>query len=149
MAENGIIIKSKERKTNLIGYGKARKEEFSMKFGHFDDTNKEYVIEKYATPLPWINYLGSDSFFTLLSNTAGGYSFYKDAKLRRITRYRYNNLPLDQDGFHIYIRDGQTVWNPGWQPVQCELDSYQCRQQILLAYQRPVMDVLCMACWLW
>ena len=98
-----------------------------MKFGHFDDTKKEYVIEKYATPLPWINYLGSDSFFTLLSNTAGGYSFYKDAKLRRITRYRYNNLPLDQDGFHIYIKDGETVWNPGWQPVQCELDSYQCR----------------------
>ncbi|MBO4218114.1 MAG: hypothetical protein J5887_01210 [Erysipelotrichaceae bacterium] len=98
-----------------------------MKFGHFDDTNKEYVIEKYATPLPWINYLGSDSFFTLLSNTAGGYSFYKDAKLRRITRYRYNNLPLDQDGFHIYIKDDQTIWNPGWQPVQCQLDGYECR----------------------
>lgn len=74
-----------------------------MKYGYFDDKNKEYVITKYETPLPWINYLGSDEFFTLLSNTAGGYSFYKDAKLRRITRYRYNNLPLDQDGFHIYI----------------------------------------------
>ena len=98
-----------------------------MKFGHFDDLRKEYVIEKYATPLPWINYLGSDSFFTLLSNTAGGYSFYKDAKLRRITRYRYNNLPLDQDGFHIYVKDSDTVWNPGWQPVQTELDEYECR----------------------
>jgi cellobiose phosphorylase len=98
-----------------------------MKFGHFDDQKKEYVIEKYATPLPWINYLGSDSFFTLLSNTAGGYSFYKDARLRRVTRYRYNNLPLDQDGFHIYIKDGESIWNPGWQPVQSELDSYQCR----------------------
>ena len=98
-----------------------------MKFGHFDDLNKEYVIEKYETPLPWINYLGSDSFFTLLSNTAGGYAFYKDARLRRITRYRYNNLPLDQDGFHIYVKDGDTIWNPGWQPVQTALDEYECR----------------------
>ena len=98
-----------------------------MKFGHFDDLNKEYVIEKYETPLPWINYLGSDNFFTLLSNTAGGYAFYKDARLRRITRYRYNNLPLDSDGFHIYVKDGESIWNPGWQPVQCELDEYTCR----------------------
>ena len=98
-----------------------------MKFGHFDDLNKEYVIEKYATPLPWINYLGSDSFFALLSNTAGGYAFYKDARLRRLTRYRYNNLPLDQDGFHIYVKDNDIIWNPGWQPVQTELDSYECR----------------------
>ena len=98
-----------------------------MKYGHFDDLNREYIITDYRTPLPWINYLGSDSFFTLLSNTAGGYCFYKDARLRRITRYRYNNLPLDQDGFHLYIKDGETLWNPGWQPVQTELDSYICR----------------------
>ena len=98
-----------------------------MKYGHFDDKKKEYVIERYDTPLPWINYLGSDEFFTLLSNTAGGYSFYKDAKLRRLTRYRYNNLPLDSDGFHFYIKEGIDIWNPGWQPVQKELDSYECR----------------------
>ena len=98
-----------------------------MKYGHFDDKNREYVITDYNTPLPWINYLGSDSFFTLLSNTAGGYSFYKDAKLRRITRYRYNNLPLDQEGFHIYIKDKKTIWNPGWQPTRTKLDHYECR----------------------
>ncbi|MBQ6478989.1 MAG: hypothetical protein IJI44_06440 [Erysipelotrichaceae bacterium] len=98
-----------------------------MKFGYFDDKNREYVINKWETPLPWINYLGSDDFFALLSNTAGGYAFYKDARLRRLTRYRYNNLPLDQDGFHIYIKDNKTVWNPGWQPVKTKLDSYQCR----------------------
>ncbi|MBE5901056.1 MAG: glycosyl transferase [Lachnospiraceae bacterium] len=98
-----------------------------MQFGHFDDNNREYVIERYDTPLPWINYLGSDDFFTLLSNTAGGYSFYKDAKLRRITRYRYNNTPLDSDGFHFYIKDEDLIWNPGWQPVKTTLDSYECR----------------------
>ena len=98
-----------------------------MKFGHFDDQKKEYVITNYETPLPWINYLGSDEFFALLSNTAGGYAFYKDAKLRRLTRYRYNNLPLDQDGFHIYIKDKNTIWNPGWQPTRTKLDSYECR----------------------
>ncbi len=97
-----------------------------MQYGHFDDLKKEYVITNYETPLPWINYLGSDSFFTLLSNTAGGYAFYKDARLRRITRYRYNNLPLDQDGFHIYIKDNKTIWNPGWQPTRTKLDRYEC-----------------------
>jgi cellobiose phosphorylase len=97
-----------------------------MQYGHFDDKSREYVITNYETPLPWINYLGSDSFFTLLSNTAGGYAFYKDARLRRITRYRYNNLPLDQDGFHIYIKDKNTIWNPGWQPSKTKLDHYEC-----------------------
>ena len=97
-----------------------------MKYGYFDDLHREYVITDYKTPLPWINYLGSDDFFTLLSNTAGGYAFYKDARLRRITRYRYNNLPLDQDGFHIYIKDKDTIWNPGWQPCKTKLDKYEC-----------------------
>ena len=98
-----------------------------MKFGYFDDERSEYVITTPRTPLPWINYLGSEDLFALCSNTAGGYSFYRDARLRRITRYRYNNSPLDSDGFHVYIRDGDTVWNPGWQPVQTEPDFYRCR----------------------
>ena len=98
-----------------------------MQYGYFDDINKEYVITTPQTPLPWINYLGSDKFFTLLSNTAGGYAFQTDAKLRRLTRYRYNNLPLDSDGFHMYIKEGDTIWNPGWQPTQTELDFYECR----------------------
>ena len=98
-----------------------------MKFGHFDDVKKEYVIDTPRTPLPWINYLGSNDFFSLISNTAGGYSFYKDAKLLRLTRYRYNNCPLDNGGRYYYIKDGETIWNPGWQPTQTEPDSYQCR----------------------
>ena len=98
-----------------------------MRFGYFDDARREYVISTPRTPLPWINYLGSENFFTLLSNTAGGYSFYRDARLRRLTRYRYNNCPLDSEGFHIYIKDGGTVWNPGWQPTQTPLDAYTCR----------------------
>ena len=76
-----------------------------MQYGHFDDARREYVITTPRTPLPWINYLGSEDFFTLFSNTAGGYSFYRDARLRRLTRYRYNNAPLDQEGFHLYIKD--------------------------------------------
>ena len=98
-----------------------------MKFGFFDDEKREYVITTPQTPLPWINYLGNSDFFTLLSNTAGGYSFYRDARLRRITRYRYNNSPLDSEGYHFYLRDNGTVWNPGWQPVQNEPDRYLCR----------------------
>ena len=80
-----------------------------MKFGYFDDVNKEYVITTPKTPLPWINYLGTQDFFSLISNTAGGYSFYKDAKLLRLTRYRYNNSPMDQNGRYYYIKEGDTV----------------------------------------
>ena len=98
-----------------------------MKYGHFDDQNQEYVIETPHTPLPWINYLGTENFHSLISNTLGGYSFYKDAKLRRITRYRYNNVPRDVSGRFYYIKEGNTIWNIGYLPTKTPLDSYQCR----------------------
>ena len=99
----------------------------NKKYGHFDDAHREYVITDPKTPWPWINYLGNEDFFSLISNTAGGYSFYKDAKFRRITRYRYNNVPMDNDGRYFYIKDGDTTWNPGWKPCRTPLDSYECR----------------------
>ena len=101
-----------------------------MKFGYFDDANQEYVITTPKTPLPWINYLGCNDFFSLISNTSGGYSFYKDAKLLRLTRYRYNNVPYDNNGKYFYIKENETIWNPGWQPVRTELDTYECRHGI-------------------
>ncbi len=105
-----------------------------MKFGYFDDKQKEYVITSPETPLPWINYLGNESFFSLISNTCGGYSFYKDAKLLRLTRYRYNNVPADTNGRYYFIRHNKTVWTPGWQPVKTKLDSYECHHG--LGYSR-------------
>lgn len=101
-----------------------------MRFGYFDDTHQEYVITTPRTPLPWINYLGCNEFFSLISNTCGGYSFYKDAKLLRLTRYRYNDVPGDVNGKYFYIKDGDCIWNPGWQPTKTELDSYECRHGI-------------------
>ncbi len=98
-----------------------------MKFGYFDDACKEYVITSPKTPLPWINYLGCEDFFSLISNTGGGYSFYKDAKLLRLTRYRYNNVPLDSNGHYYYINEAGCIWNPGWMPTKTELDAYECR----------------------
>ena len=98
-----------------------------MKFGYFDDENREYVITTPKTPLPWINYLGCGEFFSLMSNTCGGYTFYKDAKLLRLTRYRYNDVPNDINGKYFYIKDGDTIWNPGWKPTKTPLDSYECR----------------------
>ena len=98
-----------------------------MKFGFFDDQNREYVITDPKTPYPWINYLGNHDFFSLMSNTSGGYSFFKDAKLRRLTRYRYNNIPVDDGGKYFYIKDGDTTWSPGWKPVKTPLDNYECR----------------------
>lgn len=98
-----------------------------MQYGYFDDERREYVITQPQTPWPWINYLGNEDFFSLISNTGGGYSFYKDAKFRRLTRYRYNNVPTDSGGRYFYIKDGDTVWNPGWKPCKTELDYYECR----------------------
>jgi cellobiose phosphorylase len=106
-----------------------------MQFGNFDDQHREYVITRPDTPLPWINYLGSEAYFGIISNTAGGYSFFKDARLRRLTRYRYNNAPLDMGGRYIYLRDDDPrtpssaplFWSPSWMPTRLPLDEYECR----------------------
>ncbi|MGE5588708.1 MAG: GH36-type glycosyl hydrolase domain-containing protein [Clostridia bacterium] len=99
-----------------------------MKYGHFDDERREYVIERPDTPSPWINYLGTRDYIAIVSNTGGGYSFYSDARLRRILRYRYNNIPTDEGGRYLFIRhsDGD-FWSPTWQPVRKPLDCYECR----------------------
>ena len=97
-------------------------------YGYFDDARREFVITRPDTPLPWFNYLGQDEFFGLCSQTAGGYSFWKDARLRRLTRYRYNNIPLDNDGRFLYVKQGKSIWNPGWKPMRTKLDAFECRQ---------------------
>ena len=99
----------------------------NAQYGHFDDVAREFVITEPATPYPWINYLGNEDFFGLISNTGGGYNFYKDAKFRRITRYRYNGVPMDNGGRYFYIADGDCIWNPGWKPVKTPLERYECR----------------------
>jgi cellobiose phosphorylase len=98
-----------------------------MRFGYFDDDAREYVITTPETPYPWINYLGTDEFFSLISHTAGGYCFYLDARMRRLTRYRYNNVATDAGGRYFYINDGGDVWTPGWMPVKADLDRFECR----------------------
>ena len=108
------------------------KEEVKKQYGYFDDAHREFVITEPATPFPWINYLGNEDFFSLISNTAGGYSFYKDAKFRRITRYRYNGVPMDNGGRYFYIREQgvkgkEQIWSPGWKPCKTQLDKYECR----------------------
>ncbi len=103
-------------------------------YGHFDDSNREYVITRPDTPLPWLNYFGQDEFFGMATQTAGGYTFWKDAKLRRLTRYRYNNNPMDNDGRFLYVKQGKSVWNPGWKPTRTKLDAFECRHG--LGYSR-------------
>ena len=105
-----------------------------MKYGYFNDATKEYVITDPRTPYPWINYLGCQDFFSLISNTAGGYCFYRDALLRRISRYRYNNVPPDSGGRCFYIREGDNVWSPAWKPVRADLVFYWCHHG--LGYSR-------------
>jgi len=100
-----------------------------MRYGYFDDSQHEYVITRPDTPLPWINYLGCEAYFGIISNTAGGYSFYRDARLRRLTRYRYNNVPMDDGGRYLYLRDDDTgaFWSPSWKPTRSALENYTCR----------------------
>ena len=105
-----------------------------MKYGYFDDIAREYVITRPDTPYPWINYLGCEDFYGLFSNTSGGYCFYKDARMLRLTRYRYNNVPTDVGGRYFYLRDGDDVWTPGWMPMKPMLDRYECRHG--LGYSR-------------
>jgi len=98
-----------------------------MQFGHFDDSTREYVIDTPHTPQPWINYLGSDGFYSLISHTQGGYCFYQDARLRRLTRFRYNDVPTGDNGRYLFVRDGTDVWSPSFEPCRTELDSFECR----------------------
>jgi cellobiose phosphorylase len=98
-----------------------------MRFGQFDDDAREYVITTPKTPYPWINYLGSEQFFSLISHQAGGYSFYRDPRMRRLTRYRYNNVPNDAGGRYLYVNDGGDVWTPSWLPVKADLDHFEAR----------------------
>src|SRR4030066_906450 len=108
-----------------------------MKYGYFDDKNREFVITRPDTPTPWINYLGCDEYCALMSNTAGGYSFHRDPKDKRITRFRYNNIPPDRPGRYIYIRDLESgkYWSATWQPVMKAIShqssaisyKYECR----------------------
>jgi cellobiose phosphorylase len=112
------------------------KEKTLSEYGRFDDEASEYVITRPDTPLPWLNYLGCEEFFGLVSNTGGGYCFYRDARLRRLTRYRYNNVPLDSNGRYLYVKDGQRIWNPTWKPTRTALGRYECRHG--LGYSRIV-----------
>src|SRR5204862_695794 len=98
-----------------------------MRFGHFDDSAREYVITTPETPAPWINYLGTGEFFGLISHLGGGYCFYRDARMRRLTRYRYNNVPTDAGGRYFFIKDGDDVWSPSWSPVHADLDHFEAR----------------------
>ncbi|WP_182112723.1 GH36-type glycosyl hydrolase domain-containing protein [Actinotalea sp. JY-7876] len=98
-----------------------------MRYGHFDDESREYVITTPHTPYPWINYLGSQEFFSLISHQGAGYSFYRDAKMRRLTRYRYNTTPSEAGGRWFYVNDGGDVWTPSWLPVKADLDHFETR----------------------
>jgi len=98
-----------------------------MSYGYFDDDAREYVITTPHTPYPWINYLGTEEFFGLISHTGGGYTFYRDALMRRLTRWRYNNIPTDAGGRCYYLNDGGDVWSPTWAPAKADLDHFEAR----------------------
>ena len=99
----------------------------NQRYGYFDKKAREFVITRPDTPIPWINYLGCQDYLGIISNTAGGYSFYRDARLRRLLRYHYNAIPKDNPGRYIYVCDGKKTWSPGFKPVKTKLDDYKCR----------------------
>ena len=107
-------------------------------YGYFDEAAREYVITRPDTPTPWLNYIGEGRYGGIVSNTGGGYSFDRDPRNRRVTRYRYNAIPVDQPGRYVYLRDQETgeYWSPTWQPVRRDLEGYECRHGT--AYTRIV-----------
>jgi N,N'-diacetylchitobiose phosphorylase len=109
-----------------------------MRYGHFDDENREYVIERPDIPVSWTNYLGVRDMCTVISHNAGGYSFYKSAEHGRITRFRQNAIPLDRPGHYVYLRDDETgeFWSISWQPVGKELSTARYRVRHGLSYSR-------------
>jgi cellobiose phosphorylase len=98
-------------------------------YGYFDEAAREYVITRPDTPTPWINYLGEGRYGGIVSNTGGGYSFDRDPRHWRVSRYRYNAIPVDQPGRYVYLRDQESgdYWSATWQPVKRPLDAYECR----------------------
>lgn len=102
-----------------------------MRYGHFDNERREYVIERPDVPVSWTNYLGIKDLCTVISHNAGGYSFYQNAEHKRITRFRANGVPLDRPGHYVYLRDDDTgdYWSVSWQPVGKNLEQarYECR----------------------
>ncbi len=98
-------------------------------YGHLDTETHEYVVSRPDTPTPWLNYIGQGGYGGIISNTAGGFSFDRDPRERRATRYRYNAIPADQPGRYVYLRDQATgrFWSATWQPVRGHLDAYECR----------------------
>jgi len=109
-----------------------------MRYGYFDVENKEYVIERPDTPVPWMNYLNNDEYCALISNNGGGYSFHLSARDKRILRYRLNNVPVDRPGRYIYIRDEKTkdFWSATWQPVLKDLSEYKTETRHGFGYTR-------------
>jgi len=113
-----------------------------MRYGHFDDLHREYVVDRPDVPVSWTNYLGVRDLCTAISHNAGGYSFYKSAEHHRVTRFRQNGVPLDRPGHYVYLRDDETgeFWSVSWQPVGKDLSRahYQCRHG--LSYSRFSCD---------
>ena len=108
-----------------------------MKYGWFDDENREYVITRPDTPQPWYNYIRNDEYCGLISHTAGGPSYHRDPRYRRFLRYRYNNVPADRPGRYVYLRDEETddYWSAVWAPVEKPLDSFRYECRVGLNYQ--------------
>lgn len=109
-----------------------------MQYGHFDDRNKEYVITRPDTPRSWTNYLGNTRYGAVITNNAGGYSFFRSAAQGRFMRLRFNAVPMDQPGRYIYLRDRNKndFWSGSWQPVGKPLDQYRSECRFGSAYTR-------------
>ncbi len=107
-----------------------------MQYGYFDDANREYVITRPDTPKSWINYLGSRLYGGIITQNAGGFSFFRSGAMGRILRMRFNGIPVDQPGRYLYLRDDASgdYWSASWQPVGKPLDMYRCRARHGLGY---------------
>ena len=112
-----------------------------MRYGYFDNKNREYVIDRVDIPVSWTNYIGLKDMYGVFNHTAGGYLLYKTPEYHRITRFRPNCVPMDGPGHYIYLRDDETgkYWTVSWQPVGGDREKYSCRHG--LSYSKYICDV--------
>ena len=89
-------------------------------YGAFSEDGKEYIIrtnKNNRLPTVWSHIMANEKFGTVVTENMGGYSWYKNSRLNRITSWE-NNASYDIPSEIIYMKDMDTnkVWSLGLNP---------------------------------
>ncbi len=99
---------------------------YNNEYGAFSEDGKEYFIKvnkENRLPTIWSNILTNENFGTLVTESMGGYTWYKNSRLNRVSSW--SNAPfLDIPSEIIYMEDLKTgkKWSLGLNPMPDEND---------------------------